>query len=177
MEAKTNYTLVGIIVLILIAGLISAALWMSVGFNQKNYSNYTVYLSEAASGLSEESPVKYNGVQVGFVKQIQLNKNDPRQVEIILSIEDGTPITTSTTATLISQGITGVTYVGLSAASANLTPIQKMPGEPYPVIPAKPSLLNQLDAILKEVAESVNKVSDEAQRIFNAENAVIFVIL
>lgn len=171
MESKTNYTIVGLIVLILAAGLLSVSLWLSVGFNQKTYEYYTVYLHEAAAGLSEDSPVKFNGVQVGFVKKIRLNQNDPRQVEIVLGVEDGTPITTSTTATLISQGITGVTYVGLSASSSELTPIQKMPGEPYPVIPARPSLFNQLDSILKEVSENVNKVSDHVQRIFNEENA------
>ncbi|KTD57639.1 MlaD family protein [Legionella shakespearei] len=171
MESKTNYTIVGLVVLILTAGLLSAALWLSVGFNQKEYSFYTVYLHESAAGLSEDSPVKFNGVKVGFVKRIRLNKNDPRQVEILLSIEQGTPVTTSTSATLISQGITGVTYVGLSAGSPTLTPLQKMPGEPYPVIPAKPSLFNQLDSILKEVSENVNKVSNQTQRIFNEENA------
>ncbi|KTD44840.1 MlaD family protein [Legionella quateirensis] len=171
MESKTNYTIVGLTVLILMAGLLSTALWLSVGFNQKVYTFYTVYLHESVSGLSEESPVKYNGVQVGFVKKIKLNIDDPRQVELTLSIEKGIPITTSTSATLISQGITGVTFIGLSAGSSDLTPLQKMPGEPYPVIPAKPSLFNQLDTILKEVSENVSKVSDQAQRIFNEENA------
>jgi phospholipid/cholesterol/gamma-HCH transport system substrate-binding protein len=158
-------------VLILSAGLLSAGLWLSVGFNQKTYSLYTVYLHEAASGLSEESPVKYNGVQVGFVKSIKINKNDPRQVEITLSIEEGTPITTSTSATLLSQGITGVTYVGLSAGSSDLTPLKKMPDEPYPVIPAKPSLFNQLDSLLRQASDDVSKVSAQIQRVFNKENA------
>lgn len=171
MESKTNYTIVGIIVLLLTAGLVSAVLWLSIGFDQKTFHTYTVYLHEAAAGLSEDSPVKYNGVKVGFVKGIKLNKNDPRQVEISLSIQAGTPITTSTSATLISQGITGVTYVGLSAGSSDLTPLQKMPGEPYPVIPAKPSLFNQIDMILKEVSENVNKLSAEAHRVFSKKNA------
>lgn len=171
MEAKTNYTLVGAIVLILAGGLLSAALWLSVGFNQKEYAFYTVYLIESVAGLSHDSPVKYNGVQVGFVKHIELNTNDPRQVELTLSVEKDIPITTSTKATLISQGITGVTYVGLAAGTSDLTPIKKLPGEPYPVIPAKPSLFNQLDTILKEVSENVNKVSVETQRIFNEQNA------
>ena len=171
MESKTNYTIVGVLVLILFAGLLSTGLWLSVGFNQKDYSFYTVYLSESVAGLNEESAVKYNGVKVGFVKGIELNSNDPRQVEITLSIESNIPITTSTTATLISQGITGVTYVGLAAGSSDLTPIMKMAGEPYPVIPAKPSLFNQLDMIIKEVSENVSKVSAQTQKIFNEENA------
>ena len=171
MESKTNYKLVGLIVLILTAGILSASLWLSAGFNSKTYYFYTVYLHEAAAGLSEESAVKYNGVQVGYVKAIKLNKNDPRQVEITLSIEQGIPVTTSTSATLISQGITGVTYVGLSASTSDLTPIERLPGEPYPVIPAKPSLFNQLDAVLKEASESINKVGNEIARVFTEENA------
>lgn len=171
MESKTNYTIVGVCIVVLVVGLLSAMLWLSVGFNQKTYSLYTVYLHEAASGLNKDAPVKYNGVQVGYVYDIRLNKADPRQVEIILNIETGTPITTSTAATLISQGITGVTYIGLSASTADLTPITKLPGEPYPVIPARPSLFNQLDNLLKEVSESISNVSEQAQRIFNKENA------
>lgn len=171
MEEKTNYTIVGIAVLILAIGLLSTMLWLSVGFNQKSYSLYTVYLHESASGLSQDAPVKYNGVQVGYVKRISLNKEDPRQVEILLDIESGTPITTSTAATLISQGITGITYIGLSAGSSDLTPLTKMPDEPYPVIPARPSLFNQLDHLLKEVSVNVNTISIQAQHIFNEKNA------
>lgn len=172
MESKTNYTIVGVIVLVLTAALLSTGLWLSVGFNKKAYSFYTVYLHEAAAGLAPDSPVKYNGVQVGFVKKIKLNATDPRQVEITLSIEEGIPITTSTSATLNSQGITGVTYVGLSASSGDLTLLQKMPGEPYPVIPAKPSLFKQIDSVLKDVSESINKVGDGAEQIFTNENAL-----
>ncbi|KTD44746.1 MlaD family protein [Legionella parisiensis] len=171
MEAKTNYTIVGVVVLILLVGLVATMLWLSVGFNQKKYTTYTVYMHEAASGLTNDAPVKYNGVQVGYVKEIKLNQNDPRQVEILLNIEEGTPVTTSTYATLNSQGITGVTYIGLSASTSNLTPIPQMPGEPFPVIPSKPSVFNQLDSILKKVSEDVGVVSDEAKRIFNEENA------
>ncbi len=171
MEAKTNYTIVGIVVLILLVGLVTTMLWLSVGFNQKKYTTYTVFMHEAASGLTQDAPVKYNGVQVGYVKEIRLNQNDPRQVEILLDIEEGTPITTSTYATLNSQGITGVTYIGLSASTSDLTPIQKMPDEPYPVIPSKPSVFNQLDSILKRVSEDVGTVTTEAKRLFNEENA------
>lgn len=171
MEAKTNYTMVGLTVLILTAALLAAALWLSVGFDQKKYTIYAVYLHEAVSGLSEESPVKYNGVQVGYVQKIELNRLDPQQVKLLLDIEQGTPITTSTTATLISQGITGTTYVGLSATSSDLTPLQKIPKEPYPIIPARPSLFNQLDSVLKEVSENVNSVSVEIKRIFDKKNA------
>ena len=144
MDSQTNYTLVGLAVLILSATLLSAALWLSVGFDRKKYDIYTVYMREAASGLSDDSVVKYNGVKVGVVNKIELNQFDPQQVKIELKIVAGTPITTSTHATLINQGITGTTYLGLSASSPSLFPLQKTPGEPNPVIPYTPSFFSQL---------------------------------
>ena len=170
MEAKTNYTIVGLVVVILTAALISAALWLSVGFDQKEYRYYLVYMNETVSGLNEESPVKYNGVQVGYVQAIELDNNNPQRVRLLLAIDENTPITTSTTATLISQGITGNTYVGLAASSSSLQPLQKHSDEDYPVIPSRPSLFNQLDKVLKEVSENVNDVSVEVRKVFDKEN-------
>lgn len=170
MEAKTNYTIVGLAVLMLSTALLASMLWLSVGFDKKKYNIYAVYIREAVSGLSMDSPVKYNGVQVGTVYKISLSRVDPQQVVILLNIEDGTPITTSTRATLISQGITGVTYIGLSADSPDLSPLTKLPEEPYPIIPSKPSLLNQIDKTIKEVSENVNSLGKKIQTVFDEEN-------
>ncbi len=51
MEAKTNYTIVGLVVMILVGALIAARLWLSVGFEQKKYNTYVVHMREAVSGL------------------------------------------------------------------------------------------------------------------------------
>ena len=161
MDSKTNYTLVGIIVLILVAGLLSAGLWLSVGFDAKAYDLYTVYVPEPVSGLSDDSIVKYNGVKVGVVNKIELNQFDPQQVKIQLKIEAGTPITTSTHATLISQGITGNSYLGLSATSPSLFPLQKTPGEPYPVIPYTPSFFSQLEKNIHDFSLGINRIFDK----------------
>ncbi|STX29805.1 ABC transport system periplasmic substrate binding protein [Legionella beliardensis] len=171
MEAKTNYTIVGLAVIILTSALVIAAVWLSVGFDKKKHAIYAVYVHEGVSGLSEESPVKYNGVTVGNVAKIELSKLDPQEVKLLLSIVEDTPVTTSTTATLITQGITGTTYVGLSANSSDLTPLKKLPQEPYPIIPSKPSLLNQLDKVIKDVSENVNSISLQLKAILDKENA------
>ncbi len=120
-------------------------------------------MTEPVSGLSNESPVKFNGVKVGMVDKVQLSQLDPQQVRIQLKIEEGTPITMKTQATLITQGITGVTYLGLSATSPSFVPLQKIPGEPYPVIPAKPSFFYQLQI-------DIHNINLGFKRVFNEEN-------
>ncbi len=161
MESKTNYFIVGLSVLLLAAGLLIASLWLSTGFNQKKYATYTVYMREAVSGLNEESPVKYNGVKVGYIDKIDLNTIDPQQVRLQIKVEEGTPITTNTEATLIAQGITGTTYLGLSATSSTFTPLQKTAGEPYPVIPYRPSFFNQLEKDIRKTTVAINRVFDK----------------
>lgn len=163
MEAKTHYTHVGIAVLVLAISLLSASLWLSVGFDRKKYNNYLVYLNEPAGSLTEDSMVKYNGVRVGLVNSIELNNQDPQQVILVLKIEEGIPITEGTQATLISQGITGTTYLGLSATSPSLKPLMKTANAPYPIIPSKPSFFHQLE-------KNIDKLTQQVNRIFDKEN-------
>ena len=171
MEVKVNYTIVGLAVVILGAAFVATLLWLSVGFNNKTYTTYAIFLKEAASGLSKDAPVRFSGVKVGVVKQISLNHNNPQQVIILLNIEEGTPITTNTSATLISQGLTGISYIGLAAKGPNLTPLKAQKGYPYPIIPAKPSLFNQVDKAVQEVSDNIEGVSLEIKRVFDKENA------
>lgn len=161
MEAKTHYTHVGIAVLVLAVSLLSASLWLSVGFDRKKYNNYLVYLNEPAGSLTEDSMVKYNGVRVGLVNSIELNNQDPQQVILVLKIEEGIPITEGTQATLISQGITGTTYLGLSATSPSLKPLKKTANAPYPIIPSKPSFFYQLEKNIDKLTQQVNRVFDK----------------
>lgn len=163
MESKSNYTLVGLAVLILSTCLLSAGLWLSVGFDRKEYDHYIVYMDEPVSGLSDESAVKYNGVRVGYVSDIELSPNNPQRVRLLLKIEQGMPITVDTRATLISQGITGTTYLGLTATSSSLDPLPKTPEEPYPVIPYRPSFYFMLE-------KNVNRLSEQFNEVFTKEN-------
>lgn len=171
MESKANYTLVGLTVLMLVAGLLSGGLWLSVGFDKKEYHSFTVYMNEPVSGLNEESPVKYNGVRVGYVSDIELSPLDPQRVKLVLKIEEGTPVTIDTQATLISQGITGTTYLGLSATSASLIPLQKTEREPFPVIPYRPSFFYLLEknitttlTYLKKITAAISKNADNIDK-------------
>ncbi|MGV3740001.1 MAG: MlaD family protein [Gammaproteobacteria bacterium] len=154
MESKANYTLVGMAVVALLFGLIITALWLSEGFDHKSYNNYLVYMREAVTGLSEGSLVKYNGVKVGTVSSISIDK-DPSLVKLVLQIEEGTPITVSTEAFLIPQGITGTTYLGLSSVSSDRTPLKVKPGCLYPVISYRPSLLFQLETTVADFSKSM----------------------
>src|SRR5476651_2573438 len=100
METNVNYTIIGLFVITIISFIILAIIWLSAGLSTENYSIYKVYMQESVSGLSPDSVVEYNGVNVGGVKSIELNRRNPQLVELLLKIKTNTPITRGTKAKL-----------------------------------------------------------------------------
>ncbi|GEM_PF-635053 len=167
MEAKTNYTFVGISVIILLIGLCTGAIWLSFGFDKTSYEKYVVYTNESVSGLSEEAMVKFNGVKIGFVENVSLSHEYPGKVRILLKIAKNTPITQSTYATMMAQGITGSSYLNLSETGNNHELLKSTPTEPIPVIPYHPSFLYRIE-------ENFDTLSHQILEIFNDKNAKNF---
>ena len=170
MESKVNYTWVGLFVVILGLSLIVIAFWLSAGFSEKHYKTYRAYMNESVTGLSENAPVKYNGVDVGIVRKISLNPANPSQVRLTLDIEQKIPISVETTATLMSQGLTGISFVNLTGGSPGSPPLEVKEGQRYPVIKTAPSLLLRLDTIVRELSESLTGISQDIRSLLNEEN-------
>ena len=99
METKGYYAAVGFFVIVFLSIGLIIGLWLSVGVSTKSYNYYRIYIKESVAGLSVSAPVKYNGVDVGTVKKMALNPQNPNQVEILVAVEENTPITTATRAT------------------------------------------------------------------------------
>ncbi len=170
MDNKVNYTIVGGFVIALLAALILIIMWLTSMKHDEVYNIYITNVREEVSGLSVQSPVRYNGVKVGYVSSLKLNPNDPQQVKIVMKIVEGTPITTSTIATLMSEGITGIAFIGLKALTAEAPILKARPGELYPVIPSEPSLLMKISTAVQEVTESISALSKDVRQVFDDKN-------
>jgi phospholipid/cholesterol/gamma-HCH transport system substrate-binding protein len=170
MDNKVNYTLVGVFVIALFSALIVIILWLSGSRHDKVYNAYLTYINEDVTGLSLQSPVRFNGVQVGYVSQIILDPRNPQLVKITLKIEQGTPVTTSTVVTLLPMGITGIVYAGLNAQTPNAPLLGVKPGFKYPVIPSKPSFLMQLGNVLPELATNLKVIGRDFSKLLDEKN-------
>ena len=175
MEPKINYTLVGLFVIGLFSAMIMIGLWLTAGLSAKTYKVYQVNMNESVAGLNVDSPVQYNGVNVGKVKSMQLNPRNPEQVILLLNIQQDTPITTSTTATLMSQGLTGIAYIGLRGGKTSyVKPLTTEPGEPYPIIKTSPSLFTRLDTAVTELTDNLNNITGDLHAVLDANNRAAF---
>ena len=175
METKVNYSIVGAFVLVLGAALIAGALWLASGGTlQKKYDLYLAILDESVAGLNLNAPVKYNGVDVGKVRDIRLDPANPERVRLVFAIERGTPIKIDTVAVLKTQGLTGIAYVELSGGARDAAPLLAISPEEYPVILTKPSLSARLENVLTSVLAKLDSTSGNINAILSDENQAAF---
>lgn len=166
-----NYTLVGAFVLVLGAGLVAVVLWLAAGGAwQKKYDLYLAIEDESVAGLNVGAPVKYNGVDIGMVRQIRLDPGNPKRVRLLLAIERGTPIKLDTLAQLKTQGLTGIAYVELSGGFHNAAPLLATAAEAYPVIRTKASLSARLENVLSSVLAKLDHTSSNIDEVFSDAN-------
>jgi phospholipid/cholesterol/gamma-HCH transport system substrate-binding protein len=166
-----NYTLVGAFVLLLAGVLIASVLWIASGGNlQRKYDTYLAIEDESVAGLSLNAPVKYNGVELGKVRDIQLDPENPERVRLTLAIESGAPIKIDTVAVLKTQGLTGIAYVELAGGSRDAPLLRASAQQPYPVIRTKPSLSARLENVLTNVLVKLDRTSSNIDALLSPEN-------
>jgi phospholipid/cholesterol/gamma-HCH transport system substrate-binding protein len=170
-----NYALVGAFVLVLSAALIAGVLWLaSGGAWQQKYDLYFAIVDESVAGLNLNAPVKYNGVDVGKVREIRLDRDNPERVILVFGIERGTPIKEDTEAVLKTQGLTGIAYVELSGGTRDAPILRATAQGQYPVIRTKPSLSARLENVLTTVLAKLDSTSASINAILGDENQAAF---
>ena len=175
METKVNYSLVGAFVLTLGAVLIGIVLWLaSGGALQKQYTLYQAIEDESVAGLNLNAPVKYNGVDVGKVRAIELDPGNAGRVNLLFAIEHGTPVKEDTVAVLKTQGLTGIAYVELSGGSVGSPLLRAVAENSYPVIQTKPSLSARLENVLTNVLAKLDSTSNNINAILSDDNRAAF---
>ena len=175
MESKVNFALVGAFVLALGAALVAGVLWLAGGGGfQEKPTLYLALVGESVAGLNVNAPVKYRGVDVGRVRAIRLDPENPEQVRLLFAIERGTPIKEDTAAVLRTQGLTGIAYIELDGGTVASPPLRaSAPGE-LPVIRTKPSLAARLEDVLTTVLAKLDATSGTLNKILSDDNLASF---
>ena len=130
----------------------------------REYDLYDILFVGPVQGLSQGGDVDFNGIKVGEVTKIALDRTDPSRVIARARVTSDVPIRTDSFATLEPQGITGVNYVQITAGTAK-NPLLKdtVPRGQVPVIHTKTEVLSSLlesgGAILNAAVEALNRVN------------------
>lgn len=142
--------------LLVLAGMAAAAaVVFGLGLRRAPSVTYHTYFDESVQGLEVGALVKYRGVKIGRVADIEIAP-DRRHVAVDLSIERDrahsiglTRIASTVRARLAILGITGLKIVDLEVVDPSL-PVPELPFSPeQPYLPSQPSLLVGIERGLK----------------------------
>src|SRR5687768_10975566 len=113
MERDAHYVAVGAFILLVIAFAVGFVLWYTDANDGLVYERYEIYFTGSVSGLDRGSPVRFLGVDVGRVRRLSIDKNDPTRVQVVVEVDEMAPVSAATRASLGLQGVTGLLYVNL----------------------------------------------------------------
>ena len=168
MENKAYALAAGIFTLLLGAGVILAAMWMSGETYEK--ASYVLESRYPVSGLNEQAIVRYRGVDIGKVTDIKFDPADSRVILIDIVIRRSMGLTRGTFAELRYQGITGLSYVMLDdrGTNAERLPPATEPGSAR--IPIRESLFSNLADVTQQVLADAREVMKRINTVLSDEN-------
>ena len=164
MERNANYALVGFASLVLFVGMAAFVLWLAQVRFARDYDLYDIVWAGPVRGISVGGEVHFNGIKVGEINRITLDRENPSLVISRIKVTSDVPIKTDSYATLEPQGVTGVNYVQITAGT-RARPLLKdaTPHGQVPVIRSQKSALSDLieggGTVLQRSIEALDRVN------------------
>lgn len=169
MENKANYTLVGAFVLVFILAINIFLLWVSRGGLHTYFTPYDIYFSGSVTGLEVGSSVRYRGVPVGKVKNIEISSENLEQIRVTAHIQKDVPIKKDAYASLETLGITGITYIQINGGSQSAPTLQE-DGLQTPVIPSRVSRLEEVVDSVPALLRQASGLIQDIRILLSEEN-------
>lgn len=167
MENKAHALAAGIFVTLVTALVLALAAWLTRDTGARDI--YEITTRETVTGLVEQAPVRYRGVDVGKVSKVGFDSKVPGNVLLRLSVDRAAPMTRDTFATLSYQGVTGLSFIQLAdegKPAPRLQPNDEVP----PRIPLRPGLLAKLEVRGEVILEQVEQVTKRINVLLSDDN-------
>lgn len=170
MEREANYAAVGAFVVGIVVLAALFVYWYSDAREHRDYTRYEIYFAGSVSGLSRGSPVRYLGVDVGRVNNMNIDPRDSSRVQVIADIDSNAPISSKTIAELSLQGVTGVLFIDLIQHNGSRRLVPPVPSLKYPVIRSARSNFDVLLSSLPDLVGLASEVVERAGLLLSEEN-------
>ncbi|NPU83188.1 MAG: MCE family protein [Syntrophaceae bacterium] len=170
-RSKTPKFLIGLFITLGVSIGVATVIWIGASKILQKGDLYVTYFDESVQGLSPDSMVKYRGVDVGRIDDINVAP-DRRLIEVVMKVDLKPADAKDTVAQLKSAGLTGIVFVDLDRVPEgervdtpriNFTP-------PYPLIPSQASaqklIMSGLEMTIAKVKEiDLAGISNELKRV------------
>lgn len=163
MERNAHYALVGVISAALFVGLVVFVVWLARLSFAKEYDIYDVDFKGPVRGLSSGGEVYFNGIKVGEVTKLSLDRANPNRVVARIRVNSSAPVRVDSTAGLEPLGITGVNYIQITAGTLS-KPLLKETTSPN-TVPVIHTVQSQLESLLEGGGTVLARTVDALDRV------------
>ena len=172
MENRSHALMTGLFTIVLLIASVLAGLW----FNRDRTERvpYVIATTESIPGLNPQAAVRYRGLEVGRVDDINFNPAVAGQIVIRLSVDPETPITTTTFATLGYQGVTGIAFIQLDDEKTG-SPLLKSSKGHQAALPLRQGLLDQLEKRGLVILEKTDQITSKINSLMSESNQKIII--
>ncbi|MCX8114468.1 MAG: MlaD family protein [Burkholderiaceae bacterium] len=177
MEAEARYTYVGAGVIVLIAALIGAVVWLKRVGSEQDLQRYTIYFErQRLDGLQVGGDVNMRGIKVGRVDRYALAGDrdagdQVNRVRVTIRVDRHAPVRTNTVAVVTRNFVTGIAQITLVTPEPPGPPLESAPpGEPYPVIAEGRSDLDEIAGRVGQLGDMAAEVMVNLHRVMAPEN-------
>lgn len=163
METRANFVLLGGAAIVGMALVMLFSAWLVGSEWRTGYNVYDVVFQGPVRGLSDGGEVRFNGIKVGEVTDLEIDPENATRVIARVRIRANTPVRADSRARLEAVGLTGVNLIQLDAGSSNQPELRPRLGQAPPRIYAVPGTIEGL--LTQENAESLAATLRSLQRI------------
>lgn len=166
METRARYVLIGLFTVVVAFIGFAFVYWMQNAGGLGARAQYRVRFAGPVTGLTGGSAVLFNGVRVGEVARMRLDRDDPRRLEAVIAIDPVAPVRVDTHVGVEFMGLTGSPVIALTGGAPAAAPLSGTDGEP-PLLMADPEsgvsmmqagrqVLQRLDGILSSNSDALH---------------------
>jgi phospholipid/cholesterol/gamma-HCH transport system substrate-binding protein len=139
---------------------------------EKTDTYYVAFQEVSVSGMEVGSSVKYLGINVGTISNIDINPKDVTSIVLELSLKPGTPVKEDSRAEITSMGITGMKAIEIRGGTNEADLLS-----PGSYIQPGESLTSQITGKAEVIAEKVENVLNNLLSITNPDTLSKFTAL
>ncbi len=165
METRANHVIIGVFVVGVLAAILGFIYWMRNDATGASGKDYYVLFNGSVQGLSQASPVLFNGIRFGAVRSIEVVSENTAQVRAVISVRADTPVRVDSRARIAQQGLAGFIALEITPGSQNAAMLASTPGQPLPTIPGDTSAGGMLSG--------VNDAAGRASTLIESVNALV----
>jgi phospholipid/cholesterol/gamma-HCH transport system substrate-binding protein len=172
METEGRYTLVGTLVLVVVAVMAAALVWLAGGADRIAYQTYTLYFQkQSLDGLAVGSPVKMRGIKVGIVDGYRFARGGDEAVSVTARIDEGVPVHTGAVAYIKRNLVTGIAAVEIDNGPSGSPLLVQVPqGERYPVIAEGSSDIDRVATAVSRLSVNGAQVLEKMNTLLSEDN-------